>query len=240
MIWLQDYIRNPKDATVLITTHAKDFGDAVAEELIGLLHGTLETFRGNLSLYERERYKKARYLTKMKDAQDKQKKHTKNSVADTMKSARDKGDDKKPKQAASRKKLDERMGIKSDSREDVSRSTAIWLAITSEIERRWRCRLLIHKSGWHWHRRRTADARHEVSMVLGEPGESVLCVPRLQERSYPNRHRVDLFILDEVTTDREGKVYGLFEGRLKKLEAAQKAGGGIEDGIEGYQQEPGQ
>ncbi|KAF2438077.1 ABC transporter ATP-binding protein uup-1 [Karstenula rhodostoma CBS 690.94] len=112
IIWLQDYIRNLKEATVLITTHDRDFGDAVAEELIVLRHQTLETFRGNLSMYERERYKKARYLTKMKDAQDKQKKHMEKTVANNIKAARDKGDDKKLKQAASRKKkLDERMGI---------------------------------------------------------------------------------------------------------------------------------
>ncbi|KAL5382937.1 hypothetical protein DPSP01_006207 [Paraphaeosphaeria sporulosa] len=112
IIWLQDYIRNLKDATVLITTHDRDFGDAVAEELIVLRHQALEAFRGNLGLYERERYKKARYWTKMKDAQDKQKKHMEKSVANNIKAARDKGDDKKLKQAASRKKkLDERTGI---------------------------------------------------------------------------------------------------------------------------------
>ncbi|KAJ4299210.1 hypothetical protein N0V90_004454 [Kalmusia sp. IMI 367209] len=112
IIWLSEYIRGLKETTVLITTHDRDFGDAVAEELIVLRHQTLETFRGNLSLYERERYKKARYLTKMKDAQDKQKKHMEKTVANNIKAARDKGDDKKLKQAASRKKkLDERMGI---------------------------------------------------------------------------------------------------------------------------------
>jgi ATP-binding cassette subfamily F protein 3 len=112
IIWLQDYIRNLTGTTVLMTTHDRDFGDAVAEELIVLRHQQLETFRGNLSLYERERYKKARYLTKMKDAKNKQKKHMEKTVANNIKAAGDKGDDKKLKQAASRKKkLDERMGI---------------------------------------------------------------------------------------------------------------------------------
>ncbi|KAL1610531.1 hypothetical protein SLS60_002200 [Paraconiothyrium brasiliense] len=112
IIWLQEYIRNLTDTTVLITTHDRDFGDAVAEELIVLRHQQLGTFRGHLSLYERERYKKARYLTKMKDAQEKQKKHMEKTVAKNVKAAREKGDDKKLKQAASRKKkLDERMGI---------------------------------------------------------------------------------------------------------------------------------
>lgn len=112
IIWLQDYIRNLKKTTVLVTTHDRDFGDAVAEELIVLRNQVLETFRGNLSLYERERWKKARWMTKMKDAQDKQKKHIERTIAGNIKAARDKGDDKKLKQAASRKKkLDERMGV---------------------------------------------------------------------------------------------------------------------------------
>ncbi|KAI5379689.1 hypothetical protein J4E82_001729 [Alternaria postmessia] len=112
IIWLQDYIRNLKGTTVLITTHDRDFGDAVAEELLVLRNQTLETFRGNLSLYERERWKKARYMTKMKEAQDKQKKHIEKTIAGNIKAAKDKGDDKKLKQAASRKKkLDDRMGL---------------------------------------------------------------------------------------------------------------------------------
>lgn len=112
IIWLQDYIRNLTQTTVLITTHDRDFGDAVAEELLVLRHQTLEKFRGNLSLYERERYKKARYLTKMKEAKDKQKKHIEKTVQNNIKAAREKGDDKKLKQAASRKKkLDDRWGM---------------------------------------------------------------------------------------------------------------------------------
>jgi ATP-binding cassette subfamily F protein 3 len=112
VIWLQDYIRNLKGTTVLVTTHDRDFGDAVAEEVIILRNQTLETFRGNLSLYERERWKKVKWLTKMKDAQDKQKKHIEKTIAGNVKAAKERGDDKKLKQAASRKKkLDERMGV---------------------------------------------------------------------------------------------------------------------------------
>ncbi|EMD88680.1 hypothetical protein COCC4DRAFT_50322 [Bipolaris maydis ATCC 48331] len=112
IIWLQGYIHNLKNTTVLITTHDRDFGDAVAEELLVLRNQQLETFRGNLSLYERERWKKFRYLTKMKEAQDKQKKHMEKTIAGNIRAAKDKGDDKKLKQAASRrKKLDDRMGM---------------------------------------------------------------------------------------------------------------------------------
>lgn len=112
IIWLQDYINSMMNTTILITTHDRDFGDAVAEELILLRNQVLETFRGNLSLYEREKHKKIQHLTKMKDAKDKQKKHIEKSIAGNIKAAKDKGDDKKLKQAASRqKKLDERWGM---------------------------------------------------------------------------------------------------------------------------------
>ncbi|KAF1925147.1 ABC transporter ATP-binding protein uup-1 [Didymella exigua CBS 183.55] len=112
IIWLQDCINSMTKTTMLITTHDRDFGDAVAEELILLRNQVLETFRGNLSLYEKEKHRKIQYLTKMKDAKDKQKKHVEKSIAGSIKAAKDKGDDKKLKQAASRqKKLDERWGV---------------------------------------------------------------------------------------------------------------------------------
>ncbi|KAH8711953.1 ABC transporter ATP-binding protein uup-1 [Phaeosphaeriaceae sp. PMI808] len=112
IIWLQDYIRNLRGTTVLITTHDRAFADEVATELLVLRNKQLETFRGNLTLYERERWKKAKWLGKMKDAQDRQKKHMEKTIAGNIKAAREKGDDKKLKQAASRKKkVDERMGM---------------------------------------------------------------------------------------------------------------------------------
>jgi ATP-binding cassette subfamily F protein 3 len=90
IIWLQDYINSMTNTTILITTHDRDFGDAVAEELLLLRNQVLETFRGNLSQYEQEKYKKMKHLTKIKDAKDKQKKHIEKSIA---------------------KKLDERWGM---------------------------------------------------------------------------------------------------------------------------------
>ena len=112
IIWLQEYIRNLTRTTVLITTHDRAFADAVAEELLILRNQGLENFRGGLSLYERERHKKTKYLTTMKEAQEKQKKHMEKTIQGNVKAAKEKGDDKKLKQAASRrKKLDERMGM---------------------------------------------------------------------------------------------------------------------------------
>ncbi|KAH9879501.1 hypothetical protein IAQ61_001319 [Plenodomus lingam] len=112
ILWLQDYLRHLEETTLLVTTHDRDFGDAVAEELILLRHQKLETFRGGLSVYEAERWKKVKHMRKMKDAQEKQKKHMEKTIAGNIKAAKEKGDDRKLKQAASRKKkLDERMGL---------------------------------------------------------------------------------------------------------------------------------
>jgi ATPase subunit of ABC transporter with duplicated ATPase domains len=113
IIWLEHYIQNlPSSVTVLVVTHDRAFADGVAEELLVMRNLSLERFRGNLSAYELERMKKFKYLTRMKDAQDKQKKHMEKTIEQNVKAAKRAGDDKKLKQAASRKKkLDERMGM---------------------------------------------------------------------------------------------------------------------------------
>ncbi|KAF2802432.1 ABC transporter domain-containing protein [Mytilinidion resinicola] len=112
IIWLQDYVRTLEHTTVVVVTHDRDFADAAAEELLVLRNLTLERFRGHLSYYEKERHKKARYLTKMKEAIDRQKKSTQQSITENVKAAKKTGDDKRMKQAASRqKKLDERTGM---------------------------------------------------------------------------------------------------------------------------------
>ncbi|KIW04402.1 uncharacterized protein PV09_04680 [Verruconis gallopava] len=117
IIWLQDYIRSIEDTTVVCITHDRDFADAIADELLVLRNQTIEVFSGNLSLYESERIKKAKWLTDMKEAQDKQKAHMQQSIANMQQQARKAGDDKKLKQAVSRqKKIDDRMGLQVNAR----------------------------------------------------------------------------------------------------------------------------
>jgi ATP-binding cassette subfamily F protein 3 len=114
IIWLQDYINGDElnDTIVLTVTHDRDFADAVGQDLLILRHKVLETFKGNLSTYEREKLKKIRYLTAMKGAHDKQKKHMEQTVQNNIRAAKKSGDDKKLKQAVSRqKRIDERMGM---------------------------------------------------------------------------------------------------------------------------------
>lgn len=112
IIWLQNYVIGLEGTTVVVVTHDRDFADAVAEELIVLRNLKLERFRGNLSAYESVRHAKYKYMSRMKDAQDKQKKHMESTIKSNIRAAKRSGDDKKLKQAASRqKKLDERMGM---------------------------------------------------------------------------------------------------------------------------------
>lgn len=62
----------------------------------------LEHFKGNQSTYEIERIKNWKYLTRMKEAKDKQKKHIQSTIEKNVQAAKSSGDDKKLKQAASR------------------------------------------------------------------------------------------------------------------------------------------
>lgn len=114
LLWLQDYLAESLSdgTTLLLVSHDRAFADAVADEVIILRYQQLEPFGGNLSTYYAERKKRQKWLTKMKDSQDKQVAHMEKSVANNIKAAKRTGDDKKLKQAASRqKKLDERIGL---------------------------------------------------------------------------------------------------------------------------------
>ncbi|KAK3695957.1 hypothetical protein LTR37_018252 [Vermiconidia calcicola] len=113
IIWLERYIQElDPSITVIVVTHDRAFADDAAEELLVMRNLALERFRGNLSAYEIERVKNFKYLTRMKEAQDKQKKHMQSTIDQNVRAAKRAGDDKKLKQAASRKKkLDERMGM---------------------------------------------------------------------------------------------------------------------------------
>jgi ATP-binding cassette, subfamily F, member 3 len=116
IIWLQRYITDTlKGKTVIVVTHDRDFADGVAEELLLLRLNpakTLETFKGDLTEYEAEKWRQIRRMTKMSEAQDKKVKHMEATIEKNVKAAKRTGDDKKLKQAASRrKKLDERTGL---------------------------------------------------------------------------------------------------------------------------------
>ncbi|KAK0467323.1 ATP-binding cassette, sub-family F, member 3 [Desarmillaria tabescens] len=112
VVWLQSYLHSLEDTTVLVTTHDHDFADAVAQELLILREQKIETFKGNLSAFEMERRKQIKWMTRMKDAADKKTTHMEESIQSNINAAKRTGDDKKLKQAVSRKKkIEERLGL---------------------------------------------------------------------------------------------------------------------------------
>lgn len=120
IVWLQRYVESSLSKTsVIVVTHDRDFADAVAQELLLVRLSpakTLEVFKGNLTEYENEKRRQIRRMTKMAEAQEKKTKHMEDTITKNIKAAKRTGDDKKLKQAASRrKKIDERSGMEVSS-----------------------------------------------------------------------------------------------------------------------------
>ena len=117
IVWLQRHLINdlPRSTSVVIVTHDREFADTVGEELILLKTQpakTIDTFRGTLTEYMLECRRQIKRMTRMREAQDKQVKHMEASIAGNIKSAKRSGDDKKLKQAVSRKKkIEDRSGM---------------------------------------------------------------------------------------------------------------------------------
>lgn len=119
IIWLQRYILSLRDAggpnpppTVVLVSHDRDFINTVCQELIILRDQTLTYFRGDLSMYDKSIRDKKLYLSRMRDAQEKQKAHIQATIQANVKQGKATGDDNKLRQAKSRqKKLDNRMGM---------------------------------------------------------------------------------------------------------------------------------
>ena len=113
IVWLQRYLTElSTSATTLIVTHDRDFLDSVCEETVILRDHTLKYFRGSLSAYAADFESKKLNLGAMKEAQERQIKHMKKSIADNIKEGKSSGDDNKLRMAKSRqKKVDERMGL---------------------------------------------------------------------------------------------------------------------------------
>ena len=113
IVWLQRYLVNLSAVgVIIIVSHDRDFVDYVCEETIILRDQNLTYFRGNLSEYTADFESKKLYLGAMKEAQDRQIKHMKKSIAENIKEGNKSGDDNKLRMAKSRqKKVDERMGL---------------------------------------------------------------------------------------------------------------------------------
>ncbi|KAH0538936.1 hypothetical protein FGG08_004527 [Glutinoglossum americanum] len=116
IIWLQHHllalIAAPNPPTVLLVSHDRSFLDTLCTSLLILRNRTLTYFAGNLSAYEADQRDQKLYLSRMKEAQDRQIAHMEKTIREGIKLGKKTGDDGKLRMAKSRqKKVDERMGM---------------------------------------------------------------------------------------------------------------------------------
>ncbi|KAI8689969.1 hypothetical protein LRP88_13729 [Fusarium phalaenopsidis] len=115
IMWLQRYLQGLEESdqapTLILVSHDRDF-ISLCTDLLILKDKQLTYFHGDLPTYEASQSERKQWLTKMKDAQDKQKAHIEKSIAANIKAGKANDDTNKLRQAKSRqKKLDDRWGL---------------------------------------------------------------------------------------------------------------------------------
>jgi len=158
IIWLQRFLlqlreTGPNPPTVVLVSHDRDFINTVCQELIILRDHELTYFRGDLNAYDASIRDTKLYLGRMKDAQEKQKTHIKQTIQQNIKQGKAAGDDNKLRQAKSRqKKLDNRMGMEKSA-------SGGRFKLNRDLE------------GYH------LTARAEIEVPVDEKGVSILLPP---------------------------------------------------------------
>lgn len=120
IMWLQRFLQGldetDKPPTLILVSHDRDFAGLCTDLLI-LKDKDLTYFHGDLPTYETSQSERKQWLTKMKEAQDKQKAHIEKSIIANKKAGKENDDQNKLRQAKSRqKKLDDRMGLQVSAR----------------------------------------------------------------------------------------------------------------------------
>jgi ATP-binding cassette subfamily F protein 3 len=111
VIWLERYLLNLHNTTLLLVAHDRMFLDEVTEETIVLRNQQLTYFEGAISMYERATAKKRKSQMRQRDALDKKRELVEKTIANNLQAARKTGDDNKARMAKIRqKKLDDRWG----------------------------------------------------------------------------------------------------------------------------------
>lgn len=97
--------------TLIIVSHDRAF-ISLCTDLLIIRDKEIISFHGNLPGYETSQAEKKVHLTRLKDAQDRQKEHMQQTIQRNMRDGKAKDDTNKIRQAKSRqKKLDDRMGL---------------------------------------------------------------------------------------------------------------------------------
>lgn len=115
IMWLQRHLTSVAESTdpptLILVSHDRDF-ISLCTDLLIINNKDLAYFHGDLPMYEASQSEKKVYLTKMKEAQDKQKEHIQQTIQRNMREGKAKDDQNKIRQAKSRqKKLDDRWGL---------------------------------------------------------------------------------------------------------------------------------
>ncbi|KAI8956383.1 ABC transporter [Xylaria longipes] len=120
ILWLQRYLTtlgaSTDPPTVILVSHDRDF-TSLCTDLLILRDKSITYFHGDLPTYESAQAEKKIHLTKMKEAQDRQKDHIQQTIQKNMREGKAKDDQNKIRQAKSRqKKLDDRWGLETSAR----------------------------------------------------------------------------------------------------------------------------
>ncbi|KAI1302277.1 ABC transporter [Xylaria venustula] len=120
ILWLQRYLAAQGESTdaptLILVSHDRDF-ISLCTDLLILKGKGITYFHGDLPTYEEAQAEKKIHLTKMKDAQDRQKEHIQQTIQKNMREGKAKDDQNKIRQAKSRqKKLDDRWGLETSAR----------------------------------------------------------------------------------------------------------------------------
>ncbi|KAJ2990250.1 hypothetical protein NUW58_g3047 [Xylaria curta] len=120
ILWLQRYLTaqgEPTDPpTLILVSHDRDF-ISLCTDLLILRDKGITYFHGDLPTYESAQAEKKIHLTKVKEAQDRQKDHIQQTIQKNMREGKAKDDQNKIRQAKSRqKKLDDRWGLETSAR----------------------------------------------------------------------------------------------------------------------------
>ncbi|TBU61114.1 P-loop containing nucleoside triphosphate hydrolase protein [Dichomitus squalens] len=111
IIWLQDYLSQLSDTTIVAVSHDRAFLNAVVDEVIVYRNQALTYHTGNFDEYLEHTEDKQKYLERMAAALERKKNAAEKSVQAAMAQARKSGDDKKMAQMASRNRKLDRIGM---------------------------------------------------------------------------------------------------------------------------------
>ncbi|CAI4210600.1 unnamed protein product [Parascedosporium putredinis] len=120
IIWLQRYLQSlqdtPEPPTLILVSHDRDF-ISLCTDLMILKDKQITYFHGDLPSYESAQADRKLWLTKMKEAQNRQRAHMQKSITNNIKAGKANDDENKLRQAKSRqKRLDDRMGLNVSAR----------------------------------------------------------------------------------------------------------------------------